>query len=216
VAAVVRPKAVWPWATMTVLSMLVGAYALFLTVTGFAFVPPNVKANAFPSPLGVHIHIAASAFALLLGPWQFRRSLRSGRPRVHRWMGRAYVTACVIGGSAGASIALFSQAGPIAGSGFLVLGVLWVGTTLLAWKAALQRRFDEHERWMIRSFALTLAAVTLRLYLPIGIVVNHGDFYTPYRVIAWLCWVPNLIVAEIWLRSRVADQSVRNITSAST
>lgn len=187
---------------MTVLSMTVGVYALFLTVTGFTFVPPNIKANAFPSPLGIDIHIAASAFALLMGPWQFRRSLRTRRPRVHRWMGRTYLAACVIGGASGAFIALFSKAGPIAGAGFLLLGVFWVLTTLLAWRAALQRRYVQHERWMIRSFALALAAVTLRIYLPIGIVLNHGDFFAPYRMIAWLCWVPNLVVAELWLRSR--------------
>jgi hypothetical protein len=96
---------------MTVLSMIVGGYALFLTLTGFAFEPSNVKANAFPNPLGIEVHIAASAFALLKGPWQFRQS--------------------------------------------------------------------------------------------VGIMLNHGDFYTPYRAIAWLCWVPNLIVAEMWLRRAV-------------
>jgi len=200
--AVAQAKTSWPWATITVLSIVVGAYALFLIATGFAFVPSNVKANAFPSPVGIEIHIAASALALLIGPWQFRRSLRTQWPHVHRWMGRTYVTACVVGGTAGAAIAMFSQAGPIAGTGFLTLGVLWVLTTLLAWKAALQRRYVDHERWMIRSFALTFAAVTLRIYLPLGIVLNHGDFYSPYRAIAWLCWVPNLFVAEPWLRTR--------------
>jgi uncharacterized membrane protein len=187
---------------MTILSIAVGGYALFLTLSGFAFVPSNVKANAFPSALGIDIHIAASAFALLMGPWQFRRSLRTQHPRVHRWMGRTYVMACVIGGIAGASIALFSQAGPVAGTGFLVLGVLWVVTTSCGWRAARDRRYVEHQRWMIRSFALTFAAVTLRIYLPLGIMLNQGDFFTPYRAIAWLCWVPNLIVAEVWLRSR--------------
>jgi len=202
IADVARPQAMWPWAVMAILSTVVGAYALFLTVTGFAFVPSNVKANAFPSPLGVEIHIAASAFALLMGPWQFLRPLRTRWPNVHRWMGRTYVAACLAGGAAGASIALFSQAGPIAGSAFLVLGVLWVLTTSLGWRAARQRRFVDHERWMIRSFALTFAAVTLRAYLPIGIMLYPGDFYFPYRVIAWLCWVPNLLVAETWLRVR--------------
>jgi uncharacterized membrane protein len=197
-----QTKPIRPWTAVTVLSTAVGAYALFLTVTGFAFVPTNVKANAFPSPLGIEIHIAASAFALLLGPWQFRRSLRTRWPHVHRWMGRTYVSACVIGGLAGASIALFSQAGPIAGWGFLLLGLTWVIATLLAWRAALQRRYVHHERWMIRSFALTFAAVTLRIYLPVGIMLNQGDFFGPYRAIAWLCWVPNLIFAELWLRSR--------------
>jgi hypothetical protein len=204
VATQTRPT--WSWVTITVLSVAVGAYALFLTVTGFAFVPGNVKANAFPSPLGLEIHIAASAFALLMGPWQFRRSLRLRRPHVHRWMGRTYATACVVGGIAGASIAMFSSSGPVAGYGFLLLGVLWALTTVLGWVAALQRRYADHERWMTRSFALAFAAVTLRIYLPIGIMMNDGDFYTPYRVIAWLCWVPNLVLVEVWLRMRGATQ----------
>ena len=207
VVAGTQEKVKWPWGLMTVLSLAVGGYALFLTITGFAFVPASVKANAFPSPLGVYVHIAASGFALLTGPWQFRRSLRTRLPHLHRWIGRTYVAACVIGGSAGTAIAMFSHAGHIAGWGFLLLGIAWLLTTLLGWRAALQRRFADHERWMIRSFALTLAAVTLRIYLPIGITFAHGDLNTPYRAIAWLCWVPNILIAELYLRSRRSPQS---------
>jgi hypothetical protein len=54
---------------------------------------------------------------------------------------------------------------------------------------------------MIRSFALTLAAVTLRLYLPLSRIAGI-PFYDAYVPIAWLCWVPNLLVAETWLRLR--------------
>jgi hypothetical protein len=51
---------------------------------------------------------------------------------------------------------------------------------------------------MIRSFALTFAAVTLRIYLPLAIIQNQGEFpLDAYRAIAWLAWVPNLIVAEL-------------------
>jgi hypothetical protein len=52
---------------------------------------------------------------------------------------------------------------------------------------------------MIRSFALTLAVVTLRIYLPIGVTLNNGEFTLPYTIISWACWVPNLIAAEIFL-----------------
>ena len=73
----------------------------------------------------------------------------------------------------------------------------------MAWTRALARDFVAHERWMIRSFALTLAAVTLRIYLPIAIIQNHGEFpVDAYRLIAWAAWVPNLIIAEIWLATR--------------
>jgi uncharacterized membrane protein len=191
------------WGLGAFLCVGVGGYALFLVATGFAYVPSNVKGNGFPSPLGLELHIAASALAILLGPWQFVRRLRARRPAIHRWVGRSYVLACVVGGIAGGSIALFSQAGPIAGTGFFLLAIFWLLTTLMGWRAALRRDFVSHQRWMIRSFALTLAAVTLRIYLPLGIILNQGDFYTPYRAIAWLCWVPNLIIAEWWLRARV-------------
>ena len=57
--------------------------------------------------------------------------------------------------------------------------------------------------WMTRSYALTFAAVTLRLYLPVAIIA-HWDFDASYRAISFLCWVPNLIVAEAWLRLRTS------------
>jgi hypothetical protein len=76
--------------------------------------------------------------------------------------------------------------------------VAWIGTTAYAWRLAVARRFVEHRRWMVRSFALTFAAVTLRLYLPIAPIMGW-DFMVAYRAISILCWVPNLIVAELYL-----------------
>ena len=92
--------------------------------------------------------------------------------------------------------------GPIAGAGFFALAIHWLFTTGRALWAVLHRNFAAHERWMIRSFALTLAAVTLRIYMPIGVTLNQGEFTLPYTIIAWACWVPNLITAEIFLALR--------------
>jgi uncharacterized membrane protein len=145
------------------------------------------------------VHIAASGFAMILGAFQFLKPLRRKAPSLHRWMGRGYILACTIGGLAGGTIALYSTAGPIAGWGFFMLAVLWVPFTLLALAAAMRKDFSAHERWMIRSFALTFGAVTLRLQLPIGPMLTGGDFLAAYVWIAWLAWVPNLIVAEIYI-----------------
>jgi hypothetical protein len=49
---------------------------------------------------------------------------------------------------------------------------------------------------MVRNFALTFAAVTLRLYLPASMAAGVA-FELAYPVIAWLCWLPNVIVAEV-------------------
>jgi uncharacterized membrane protein len=138
---------------------------------------------------------------MLFGAFQFLKVLRTKAPAVHRWMGRIYIAACLVGGTAGLLIALYSSAGPIAGWGFFTLAVIWLFTTSMAWRSALKRDFASHERWMIRSFALTFAAVTLRLQLPFIFVLDTG-FEPAYRIIAWSAWVPNLIVAEICIAMR--------------
>jgi hypothetical protein len=56
---------------------------------------------------------------------------------------------------------------------------------------------------MIRSYSLAFAAVTLRIYLPIAVAVMRIPFDQAYPAIAWLCWVPNLIVTEWWVLRRV-------------
>jgi uncharacterized membrane protein len=185
------------WLVIMLLSVGVGGYALYLASTGFAAMPLQ---NPMLDPYGLQVHVAGSGVAMLVGAFQFFKPLRAKAPALHRWIGRIYVAACVIGGVAGGVIALSSTAGPIAGWGFLTLALLWVPFTLLALRAAMRRDFIAHERWMIRSFALTFAAVTLRIYLPVAIIQNQGEFpLDAYRAIAWLAWVPNLIVAELFI-----------------
>ena len=197
------------WSLVAVLSVAIGGYALALVATGFQFMQLTNPALA---PWGLQTHIAASGVAMLIGAFQFLRVLRQKWPGVHRWLGRIYITACMIGGLAGGAIALSSTAGLFAGWGFLLLAILWVPTTLLALFAAMRRDFADHERWMIRSFALTFAAVTLRLYLPIGAMTVGFDAAYPF--IAWLCWVPNLIVAEIWIAMRRRPRQPKPPTAA--
>jgi uncharacterized membrane protein len=186
------------WTVIMLLSVGVGGYALFHVATGFQNMPLE---NPMLSPWGLQVHIGASGIAMILGAFQFLKVLRQKAPAVHRWMGRLYVTACVVGGLAGGTIALSSTAGPVAGWGFFLLAILWVPFTLLALAAAMRRDFVSHERWMIRSFALTFAAVTLRLYLPMVFIFDL-EFVPAYTVIAWIAWVPNFIAAEIWIAMR--------------
>ena len=158
---------------------------------------PEVLANLFARPF-LALHVAGAATALLIGGFQFLPAVRRRRP-LHRWLGRVYATGCIAGGAAGLVLATGTTAGPFAGLGFGLLAVTWIYTTGQAWLAARGRRFDEHRRWMIRSFALTFAAVTLRLYLPFPPMMGF-TFVEGYRVIAWLAWVPNLALAELYLR----------------
>ena len=164
--------------------------------------PPRTPAQALQNPLGVpwlFVHVAGAITALILGSLQFLPALRRGPGPPHRWIGRTYVVGCLVGGAAGLVLAPGSSAGPIASTGFGALAIIWIAVNLLGWRAAVQGRFAQHRRWMIRSWALTLAAVTLRLYLPLVLVLDL-PFLPWYRAISFLAWVPNLIAAELWLR----------------
>ena len=62
------------------------------------------------------------------------------------------------------------------------------------------RDVEAHRRWMIRNYALTYAAVTLRIQMPLLIVFGGLSGTAALNIVGWTCWVPNLIIAEIWMR----------------
>jgi hypothetical protein len=136
---------------------------------------------------------------LLAGPLQFVPRFRESNWNRHRRLGWIYCPAVVLGWCASLCIAPHSQTGRIASTGFLALGAAWIVATGLALRFILRGDALRHRRWMIRSFALTAAAITLRMYLPL-IFVFHWPFSIAYPVIAWLCWIPNALAAEVYLR----------------
>lgn len=197
------PAVPWPLAVTSVLAVGVGLFSYRYLLPGAPLGAPPILANAFTRYGVLTVHAGLAATALILGPLQFMQPLRTRRPRLHRWVGRTYAACCLGAGAAGLVLAFGATTGPVTTAGFATLALLWLATTSLAWRAALQRRFAQHRRWMVRSYALTLAAVTLRLYLPLTFVHPflgplEGD--NLYRLISFLCWVPNLVLAEIYLR----------------
>ena len=99
--------------------------------------------------------------------------------------------------------------GPVTTAGFGILSIIWLFITGHAWQLARQRRFFEHRRWMIRSWVLTFAAVNLRLYVFIATHALNVGFDESYPVISFLCWVPNLIAAELYLIATEAPKKSR-------
>ena len=199
----------WParigWTLTAIMALGIAAYS-----ARYLLHPPRTTAEALGNPLGLPwllVHVAGALTALVLGSMQFLPRLRRGAAPPHRWIGRIYVVACLVGGGAGLILSLGSSAGPIATAGFGSLAVIWIAVNILGWRAALQRRFAEHRRWMIRSWALTLAAVTLRIYLPLVMVLDL-PFLPWYRAISFLAWVPNLVLAELWLS--LTARKIRN------
>jgi hypothetical protein len=206
-----RKAGVWLW-IVAVLAVLIALASARYALMGAGGAPPNVAQNRFAGS-ALLLHIGAATVALALGPWQFFSVIRARWPRWHRRLGTTYVIACLVGGAAGLVLAAGTSAGPIGMAGFGLLAVAWLGCTVAAWRLAVARDFVRHQQWMTRSFALTFAAVTLRIYLPIAIA-SHLDMDASYRAISFLAWVPNLIVAELWLRRRSLFGAARPATAA--
>lgn len=159
-----------------------------------------VAYHAVERKLAFFAHITLGPLALVLTPFQFSTRLRAARPKLHRWMGRIYGLAILLAGTGGLLMAINTQAGTMASLGFAGLALAWLSTTAIAIWYAVNRRIGLHQRWIMRSAALTLSAVTLRLWLPLmGATIG---FEVGYPYVAWLCWVPNLLVAEWLLRRR--------------
>jgi len=155
--------------------------------------------------------ITGGSVALLLGPWQFSTKLRERALNLHRRLGRIYLAAVALGSLAGFTLAFFSVKGPPTHFGFGALAVLWFASGLTAYRRILRGNIESHRQWMVRNYALTLAAVTLRNELPL-LLVARMQFSHAYVIVSWLCSVPNLLVAE-WLLRRQASQ-VKHVSSS--
>jgi hypothetical protein len=120
-------------------------------------------------------------------------------PALHRATGRIYAAGCAIGAPAGFMLALGTTAGAVASVGFAIPAVLWPIFTYLGIRAAIERRFAEHREWMLRSYAITATAITLRLMLPAAGLFGI-PFFSAYRAISWLAWITNLVLFELFIR----------------
>lgn len=184
---------------LVTLSMAVAGYAVVvygLLPLGAAVHPAMRDTFLHHNRFALYVHVFASVLALALGPLQFIMRLRTARPGLHRWSGRIYLGfGVLLGGSAGMFVAANAFGGPIARAGFACLAAAWLFSGFKAYRAIRTGEIASHRRWMVRNFALTFAAVTLRLWLPA--MISAGiSMQMAYPLVAWLCWVPNLIIAE--------------------
>ncbi len=153
-------------------------------------------------------HVAGGVLALALGPFQFLPRLRRQRwLGIHRWSGRVYLVGIAVGGLFGLYVAQLAYGGLITHLGFSGLALFWLYTGYQAYRAIRRGDIQSHKRWMFRNYAATFAAVTLRLWLPLSMALGI-DFTLAYRTIAWLCWVPNVLIVEWWVRRQPQERMI--------
>lgn len=193
------------WIIIGILSTLIGLYPIiyFLIDEQFGLLASKsvelLNDNLWN--IAFYGHITLGGLALLIGWLQFSSKLRIKKTELHRAIGKTYMISVLISGVCGLFIALYATGGIISILGFFTLGLIWLTTTLLGFKAIKKGNIELHEKFMIFSYAACFAAVTLRIWLPL-LSIAIGEFNSAYRIVAWLCWVPNIIVAFLLIRNK--------------
>jgi uncharacterized membrane protein len=184
--------------------LLAGAVLLALFAARYYTFDPQVyfQPDVYQDKtIGLMTHITGMIVAVLVGPFQFLRSLRERHFDAHRLLGKVYIVSAVVGALGGLYMSPFSASGAVTHVSFALMGL----GTLLATTAALVRIRDgnvqSHREWMTRSYALIFGGVTLRLYAG-PLEATFGE-HVGYAITSWACWVPNLLFAEWLIRSRL-------------
>jgi uncharacterized membrane protein len=145
------------------------------------------------------VHVFTAIAVLPAGLTQFSKYIRKNYRILHRSVGYIYAAAVLLlAGPSGFVIGIYANGGITSQLAFCLLAVLWVYFTYKAIATIRLRKTSEHRRWMIRSFALALSAITLRAWKYLIVAALHPRPMDAYQAVAWLGWVLNLVVAE-WI-----------------
>ncbi|MBA3664256.1 MAG: DUF2306 domain-containing protein [Bacteroidetes bacterium] len=148
-----------------------------------------------------YIHIFGGMLAIALGPFQFVKAFRKRNLNFHRLTGKIYIGAILfIAAPTGLYMAFYANGGFYSTLGFLLMSVLWFYTTYMALHTIKKKQIQNHSNWMVRSYAMTFAAVTLRLWVPFLSLLAEMEHLKVIVVTAWISWLFNLIAAELIIK----------------
>lgn len=183
------------------LALGVAVVSLRFLILPLAMVMPNMAHYQPVAPLALYAHILFGPLAMALAPFQLWGGLRRARPRLHRVLGYVCALSILLAGLGTLAFLPWFLGSLWAATGFALLALAWIAVTARAVWLARARRLAEHRDWMLRSVALTFAGVTLRLIMPV-LIAQGWSVPETFDVTGWACWIPNLIVMEIWLRRK--------------
>lgn len=187
--------------------LTISQYAGGSTRVGFLLLKQAVIGNVLWRTV-FYVHVFTCFVCLFAGLTQFSKWLLKERPGLHRLLGKIYAFNIIfINVPMGLVLALYANGGLPGKLAFTTLDILWLFSTLLAIVWIRRGDVQKHGEYMIRSYALTLSALTLRLWKLVFVHLTSLDLSTIYIVDAWLGFTLNLLIAEIIIRkSRLSLQ----------
>lgn len=161
----------------------------------------QTEVTSIPGYLSLfYIHVYSSVFVLLAGFTQFNNNILKNHTKLHKGIGRIYVyTVLFLAAPSGLYIGYYANGGFWSRTSFLLLGVLWYFFTLKGIISIKNKSVLRHKKFMLRSFALAFSAITLRLWKVIIVCFFEPNPMEVYRIIAWLGWIPNILIIEWYI-----------------
>ncbi len=188
------------WLLMAMLAVILfvitASYLSFKPDVNFLLVKQDIVNDSIWRPT-FYIHVISGMLVILVGPFQFLKSFRTKFLNWHKLGGKIYAySILLLAAPTGLIMAFYAEGGLWSTVAFSIMSILWFVTTLMAVIKIKQRKIEEHKMWMMRSYALSFAAVTLRLLVPLFslFILDNEDLITVST--AWLSWMLNLLVAE--------------------
>lgn len=143
-------------------------------------------------------HVYTSIFLMIFGAFQFSNNIQKKHIKLHRISGRLYVgILLLLSGPSGLVMSYYANGGLLAQVSFLLLSTFWMLFTFLSLYFILKKQVIKHQKFAIRGFALTLSAISLRLFKYLLVFFFEPLPMDAYRIAAWSGWTFNLLVAEI-------------------
>ncbi len=208
-------------AIKVMLLIILGLFAVLMMRISYPYLVPPFPTNIDflatkqdvlhikPWKIAFYIHISSSFLVILAGLTQFSNTILKKYPKTHRNIGKLYVAVILfVSGPSGLLMAFYANGGILGQIAFTTLSILWITFTYLAYHYIRNGNIFKHGKWMFRSFALSLSAVTLRLLMfLIGILPFYVDFEIVYVINGWLSWTLNLGITEILIRKGILIDS---------
>lgn len=186
------------WYLVVLLAILVGiipvAYAIYGVNEGYLELKSTAAKGSELWWFFLYTHAYSGGIAILIGWLQFYKNLQTKYKMWHRTIGRIYMISALICAVSGFYIAFYAIGGTVSVLGFIMVAILYFYTTLQGFLFIRKRDIKAHQNMMTYSYAICLAAVSLRLMTTISQIVGW-DYITSYQVISWLAWLPNIGVA---------------------
>ncbi|MED4130020.1 DUF2306 domain-containing protein [Shouchella miscanthi] len=145
----------------------------------------------------IQIHILLAIVALITGPLGLSKRVRNKTPFLHRWNGKIYILSILLNMIPGYYVSFFANGGFFSIVGFLTLNTLWLVTTIKGYLFIKKKQIRHHRKWMLRSFMLTYANLTIYVVVAIFHNALGVDYGVAYTLAVWSSFTFNLVISEM-------------------